>query len=80
MAAGLDSLSAALDGLTGDVAALKAAPAKMQNAFDAAPADEDQAVSDAVAASTAEFEAALELLVARAKAPGPHWPAETLEA
>ena len=36
-----DRISAALDGLTGDVAALKAAAAALQSAVDAAIADKD---------------------------------------
>lgn len=63
-----DRLTVALDGLTGDIAALKAAADALQASLDQALADQEQAVQDAVAGAKADFDAALEPLVARAEA------------
>jgi hypothetical protein len=66
--ANLDRISAALDGLTGDIQRLKDAAAALQAAVDAAVADKDAAVAAAVTQAQADFDAALAPLADRAEA------------
>jgi hypothetical protein len=68
MSEATDRLDAALTGLTGDIASLKAAAVALQAALDEALADQEAAVQEAVAAAVAAFNAELEPLVARAEA------------
>lgn len=78
--ANADRISAALDGITGDIAHLKAAAAALQAAVDAAIADKDAAVAAAVAQAQADFDAALAPLADRAEALDAETPAETPDA
>ena len=68
MSEAIDRLTAALDGITGDIQRLKDAAAALQAAVDAAIADKDAAVAAAVTQAQADFDAALAPVVDRAEA------------
>lgn len=68
MSANSDRISAALDGITGDIQRLKDAAVALQAAVDAAVADKDAAVAAAVSQAQADFDAALAPLADRAEA------------